>query len=75
MATKNSSSTICSFCIKEFPDKSLYIVALPVNSDDPGSFSNRYGTPCCETCFQNEKGRYIDIIEHPVKKVRKSDKN
>jgi hypothetical protein len=72
MPTKNTATTICSFCLKEFPDKELYIVSLPVNRGDVNSYHNTYGTPCCPKCIDGEdKERYIEIIEQPISK-RKS---
>lgn len=72
MSTKSSTSTICSFCLKDFPDKELYIVSLPVNREDVNSYHNRYGTPCCSKCIDgDEKERYIGIIDYPTAK-RKS---
>lgn len=77
MSIKKNTTTICSFCLNDFPDKSLYIVSVPVNREDPNSFKNLYGTPCCSKCLEIEKERYIRITEHPseTKKKLQSAKN
>lgn len=76
MPTKSSTTTICSFCLKEFPDKELYIVSLPFNREDVNSHQNRYGTPCCSNCINVDKERYIGIIDyHTLKRKAKSAKD
>ncbi len=67
MAKTKSKTTVCSFCLGDFPTKELYVVEMPMHRLPEGGHVGEYRTPCCTKCLGKEKDRYLNIHSDPKK--------
>ena len=67
MAKRKIRTTVCSFCLREYPDKELYTVRLPMHRGEDGTTRGEYRTPCCNKCvdLKETKERILGILLYP----------
>lgn len=62
------STTVCSHCLDEFPNKDLYWVDREMHRGHPKF--GCYRTPYCEECIKDTDS-YVKIFQEPKSKKKK----